>query len=303
VTWSPAAAPLIEHLPPFARPRGLQLPSAMTHAARVTLRAGIAVLAVASVSHVAAPSFAPLATIVAATAIVAFELSRVRADLDRRLEELDADIAQTQPLLELHGLLPTRRPLPQLRGYAIAPDFGVLLAQLVADEQPVLIVETGSGASTVILAYALEKLGRGRVVSLEHDPEYARRTREELRRHGLEMYATIVDAPLEPVTIAGETHRWYALSALDGLPPIDLVIDDGPPGYVGDMLRYASLPVLSQRMRDDGLFVLDVIGDEERAILERWRSEMPGFRQDLLATKKGNVLIRRDCAASGITAA
>jgi predicted O-methyltransferase YrrM len=180
-----------------------------------------------------------------------------------------------------------------MRGYAIAPDYGVMLAQIVADERPELVVETGSGVSTLIIAYALEKLGRGRVVALEHDPEYARRTRDELRRHGLEAYATVIDAPLEPIRLAGQTYRWYAQRALDDLGEIDLVVDDGPPRHVGDMLRYASLHVLAKRMSRRGLFVLDVVGDEERAILERWRTELPELSQERLATKKGNVLIRR----------
>ena len=240
-----------------------------------------------------APALAAAATIVAGVAIVAFELTRLQATLGRRVDDLEGEIAQVQPLLQLEQMLETRRPLQPMRGYAIAPDFGVLLAQLVADRRPELIVETGSGVSTVILAYGLEKLGRGRVIALEHDPEYARRTREELHRHGLDAYATIVEAPLESVAIGGKTYRWYSQHALDGLPAIDLVVDDGPPRYIGPMLRYASLPILSRHMRPDALFVLDVVGDEERAILERWRRELPGFRQDVIASKKGNVLIRR----------
>jgi predicted O-methyltransferase YrrM len=265
----------------------------MRHALEVTTRAGAATIVVGGAAHLAAPSVATLIAIAGAVMIIVFEMTRVRATIERRLVELDADIAQTQPLLQLHGMLATRRPLQQMRGYAIAPDFGVMLAQIIADEQPELVVETGSGVSTVIIAYALEKLGRGRVIALEHDPEFARRTREELRRHGLEAYATIVDAPLEPVRIAGQTYQWYSQRALDDLGEIDVVVDDGPPRYVGDMLRYASLPILSRRMSRDGLFVLDVVGDEERAILDRWQAELPELRQERLETKKGNVLIRR----------
>lgn len=231
--------------------------------------------------------------IAGAAAFVALELRRLRRTLSRRLDELEADIAQTQPLLQLHGMLAVRRPLPAMTGYAIAPDFGVMLAQLVADERPEVIVETGSGVSTVILAYALEKLGRGCVIALEHDPEYARRTRELIALHALERFATVVDAPLSPVRVGGDTYTWYAPRALDSLDrPIDMVVDDGPPRCAGDMLRYASLPLLGPRLGKRGLFVLDVIGEEERAILDRWRRELPGFRQERLATKKGNVLIR-----------
>ena len=264
----------------------------MRHALVVTVRAGGAALAAGVAAQLVAPAFAPVIAIGAGTAVLAFELTRVAATLRRRLDELEADIAQTQPLVTLASLLPTRRPLPELRGYAIAPDCAVMLAQLVADRRPELVVETGSGASTVILAYALEKLGRGRVIALEHDPAYARRTRDELARHGLTAYAEVRDAPLEQI----RTHRWYSPRAIADLEHIDLVIDDGPPRHVGPMLRYLSLPLLAPRMREDALFVLDVVGSEEREILARWRAELPHLAHEHLATKKGNVLISRRAA-------
>ncbi|HEU4728856.1 MAG TPA: class I SAM-dependent methyltransferase [Kofleriaceae bacterium] len=265
----------------------------LAHGVSVAARAGLATAAVAALAYLAAPGVAVLATLAAGVAITAFELSRVRASLDRRLDELSADVAQIEPLLALHGRLAARRPLPAMRGFAIAPDFALLLTELIADERPELVVETGSGVSTLVIAYCLEKLGRGRVVALEHDAGYAAATRAELERHGLSSYATVVHAPLEPLELDGERHRWYARAALADLPPIDLVVDDGPPRYLGDMLRYASLPVLASRMAPRGVFVLDVIADEERAILARWSQELPEFRQLRLDTKKGNAILRR----------
>src|SRR4029077_7618180 len=100
-----------------------------------------------------------------------------------------------EPLLALRERLVTRRPLPAMRGFAIAPDFALLLTELIADERPELVVETGSGVSTLVIAYGLEKLGRGRVIALEHDAGYAAGTRAELERHGLSAYATVVHAP------------------------------------------------------------------------------------------------------------
>lgn len=263
------------------------------HGLVVALRAGGATLAIAGLAHLMAPAIAPLVTMAAGVGIAVFELSRVRATVMRRLDELAGDVAQTQPLLALPQQLPLRRPLPAMQGYAIAPDCALLLAELIAEREPALVVETGSGVSTLVIAYALQKLGRGRVVALEHDPAYARRTRAEIACHGLGAYATVLDAPLEPIAIGTERYRWYATRALDGLAPIDLVVDDGPPRCAGDMLRYASLPVLGPRMAHNGVFVLDVVGDEERVILERWKTELPGFVQEHLATKKGNVILRR----------
>ncbi len=262
------------------------------------LRAGAATLLAGVAARLVVPRDAPVVAIAAAAAVVAFELARVRQALDRRFDELDADVAQTQSLLELARVLPTRRPLPAMRGYAIAPDFALALAELVERDRPTLVVETGSGVSTLVLAYALERLGvGGRVIALDHDPGYATATRELVHAHGLDAYATVIDAPLEPVDIGGEHHRWYATRALAELADIDLVVDDGPPRIVGPMLRYASLPLLAPRMRQNGRFVLDVIGDEERSTLARWRRELPEFEHEHVASKKGHVLIRRRISA------
>ncbi|CAN5907585.1 hypothetical protein BH11MYX3_BH11MYX3_26300 [soil metagenome] len=263
------------------------------HGLKVALRTGGITLAVGGAAYLLAPAAAPVITIAAATAALAFELTRVGATLSRALEEISADIAQTQPLMALARELPTRRPLPPMTGYAIAPDFALMLAQMIADERPELVVETGSGVSTLVAAYALQKLGRGKVVALEHDRAYANQTRALIALHGLSAYAMVIDAPIEPIDLGGKTYRWYATRALEGLGPIDLVVDDGPPRYVGDMLRYASLPVLSKLLAPRGTFVLDVVGDEERVVLERWRREFPVFAQEHLATRKGNVILRR----------
>ncbi len=282
--FAPVAAP--EHTIP--RPA-----SWARHGLEVALRAGGVTLAVGGAAYLLAPAAAPVITVAAATAALAFEVIRARATLTRALDEIAADIGQTQPLMALARELPTRRPLPAMTGYAIAPDFALMLAQMIADERPELIVETGSGVSTLVAAYALQKLGRGKVVALEHDRAYANQTRALIAQHGLSAYAIVVDAPIEPVVLGGTTYRWYATRALEDLGPIDLVVDDGPPRYVGDMLRYASLPILSKKLAPRGTFVLDVVGDEERIVLQRWRREFPVFAQEHLATRKGNVILRR----------
>jgi len=264
------------------------------HGIKVALRAGAATAAIGLMAYLIAPGVAPILAIAAATSALGFELTRVRATLLRRLDDLDGDAAQIQPLLELRARLPTRHPLPAMREFAIAPDFALLLTELIATEQPELVVETGSGVSTLVIGYALEKLGRGRVVALEHDPVYAAKTRADIARHGLAAFASVVDAPLEPITIGGERHRWYALRALDGLDQIDLVLDGGPPRYLGPMLRYASLPTFAPRMSPRGVFVVDVIAREERTILARWKTQLPAFDQHVVPNKKGAVILRRE---------
>jgi hypothetical protein len=260
---------------------------------KLAMAASIAILALSLVAHAIVPWVAPLVAIAAVAFVLIAELGRVRASFERRIEEVQADVSQIEPLLSLTSRLVTRHPLPSMSGYAIAPDFALLLTTLVADEKPELVVETGSGVSTLVIAYALEKLGRGRVVAIDHDARYAEETRALVERHGLTAYAKVTHAPLEELVVGGERHVWYALSALEGLLGIDLVVDDGPPKYMGKMVRYASLPTFRKRLSARGIFVLDVVGDEERVILERWKRELPDLSQEHLRTKKGNVIVRQ----------
>src|SRR5262245_37820454 len=114
----------------------------MRHALLVTFRAGATTLIVALGAVLVSPPFAIAIAAAAAVMAIVFELTRVRATFLRRLDELEADIAQTQPLVALAHRLPTRRPLPMMRGFAIAPDFALYLCELIAEEEPELVVET-----------------------------------------------------------------------------------------------------------------------------------------------------------------
>src|SRR6185437_3284951 len=266
---------------------------ASVRALKVPLAGSAAVLVVGLAAREIARDGAILAAVAAAVMVVLWELRRQRARMEERFADVVADVSQIEPLLELRARLRPRRPLPPLAGYAIAPDFALMLTTLIAEEQPRLVVETGSGVSTLVIAYALEKLGRGRVVALELSAGYAARTRAEIERHGLSAYATVVHAPLAPIEVDGERCAWHAIEALDGLDDIDLVVDDGPPRYLGEMLRYASLPTFAKRLRPDGLFVLDFVDDEERKTLALWAQRHPDFVQEHLHTKKGNVILRR----------
>jgi hypothetical protein len=101
---------------------------------------------------------------------------------------------------------------------------------------PRLVLEAGSGVSTLILAgYARDH--DATVVSLEHDPRYARQTAKLLDRHGLGGVVTLCLAPLR--RHPSGRGPWYACPLPDG---IEFAIIDGPPKSVGG--RAAALPAL-----------------------------------------------------------
>jgi hypothetical protein len=257
------------------------------------LAGSIGLAALGFVVSTLAPSWT--AGVVAAALFVGIAVlaARHRRALEERMADLHGAVSQVEPMIALSKLIDTRRPLPPMTEYAIAPDFALMLYELVSDLAPRTIVETGSGVSTLICAYALESLGgEGRILALDHDAKFAEKTRATLALHGLSHRATVVHAPLEPVTVGGGSFQWYRPEALASVEGIDLVVDDGPPKYVGRMTRYASLPILAPKMRPSAPFVLDVVGKEEREIVRRWCAELP-FDAEWLPTRKGNVILRR----------
>ena len=69
--------------------------------------------------------------------------------------ELAQTYRQIEALVMLAKCLPLRHPLPPMRGSAISPDLALLLYELVHDHHPALVVECGSGVSSLVIGYAL----------------------------------------------------------------------------------------------------------------------------------------------------
>ena len=124
--------------------------------------------------------------------------------------------------------------------------------------------------ATMALYHALKALGKGTLITLELDEGYARRTREEVARHDLGDWVTVVHAPLRDVVVDGQTYRWHDPRALDHVPAVDLVFDDGPPLYVGPGLRDAALPLLQPKLTPNAVYCINYVAAEERRNVARW---------------------------------
>ncbi len=213
-------------------------------------------------------------------------LSTIRTETDHLFHQIQA-------YQELIALIRPVRPLPPLRGWAASPDFLLHVADHALSSRPQLIVECSSGASTVVLARCCQLNGGGRVLSLEHDPEYARKTRQRLDDHGLNDWAKVVDAPLVPYD-GLDAGRWYSLAGLDtDGRQIDLLVIDGPPGGDAQHARYPAVPLLRQHFASNCTVFLDDAGrPEEVEIVARWLTEFPEFEKTALPAEKGCVALR-----------
>jgi hypothetical protein len=204
---------------------------------------------------------------------------------------------QHQALLQIRPLM---GELPvDLGGWAADPLLLHTAVQLLVNSRPHLVLECGSGSSTVILARCLRALGRGRIVSLDHDAGYARRTADLLRLHGLDDVATVVTAPLADRELNGRTFRWYGAEYEPFLQErIDVLLVDGPPGSSAPRARYPAVPILRRVLAPECWIVMhDGDRPDERAIAQAWRAELGGTLSYLRGGRGGWLLHRQDPGA------
>jgi predicted O-methyltransferase YrrM len=213
-------------------------------------------------------------------------LGRVR---ERLSHEVVTGYRQLEAMVDLRALIAARAPLPALRGWALSPDALRLIMTEVFARMPQLIVECGSGSSSVWLGYAVQRLGVGRVVALEHDERFLSLTRELLRAHGLDDVVEVRHAPLVPWNGLGSgAQPWYDVRVVADLDKIGLLLVDGPPAKIDAAARYPALPVLLPKCADDVLIVLDdTVRAGESAVSDRWLAEHPELRRTVHGFEKG----------------
>ena len=214
-----------------------------------------------------------------------------------RLNLITADQtrAQIQANIALHQVLQPRLPLPSMIHWTALPELGAEIVTPILGGTIKTVVEAGSGVSTLLSAYALERanVADGQVLSLDHDFDYAQKTREHLERHHLTARARVLDAPLVRHDINGETWLWYSLEHLPNDVGIDLLVIDGPPVATQPLARYPALPLLFDRLNPGACIILDDAAREsERAVVRRWLHEYAGrLRHTFVHTARGTSLL------------
>lgn len=204
------------------------------------------------------------------------------------------DFRQVEALMSLFSTLRPDLPLPDTREWAASPDFLKKLTELILTREAQMVVEAGSGVSTLVIGYCLKRLGRGKVISLEHSEQFARITNEMIKFHGLMAFVTVIHCPLVLVAIGEETFSWYSMEGVRFEKPIDVLVIDGPPATGQEFSRYPALPLLSPHLAKNALILLD---DGRRAgesrTNKRWIAEFPAITSEFLSLEKGAFLLRK----------
>ncbi|CAM3700190.1 hypothetical protein GCM10009799_10790 [Nocardiopsis rhodophaea] len=243
---------------------------------------------------------------------VTAELARLR---DETLPKLTRDIVRTVNTqgrndyeqqvawTELRDYLKPGPFMPPLRGWAASPDVLRLLVGIIDERRPELVVECGSGSSSVWLGYALRRMGGGRLVALEHEERFAELSRDLVTAHGLDDIVDIRHAPLtdwvpEEGAADDAAQPWYDLKAVADLEEIGLVFVDGPPEATAPQARFPAVPALLPHCATDAVIVLDdTVRRAERDLSDRWLAAYPELSCRSETVEKGARVFTRNAHA------
>ena len=182
--------------------------------------------------------------------------------------------------------------LPVTVDWSAAPDFLFLIKEQVLKNKPQTIVECSSGLTTLTLARCCQLNGKGKVYSLENGEEYAEQSRDNLTAFKLDKQAQVIHAPLVPVSIGSNHYDWYSLNNLPDLP-IEMLVIDGPPGFIQKHSRFPAIPKLFERLANNAVVFLDDAGrDEEKELVAMWMELYPEIEHEYIDTERGCSILR-----------
>jgi hypothetical protein len=221
------------------------------------------------------------------------EVGRSHARLDRQARN-----AQDAALLAARA----GQHAPPLGTWAIEPDFGELIMRELV-RGPEVVIELGSGVSTLVVGSFLARAERGKLISVEHDEHFLDQTRGLVERAGLAERIEFVHAPLREQQFGGLTVRWYDAQALEraiGGATVDLVVVDGPPS-VSDHARWPVLAALKHHLTPKATVLLDDgRAKRESSIAQRWAADHPDFELYWHDTVKGSWRLERGAKQEGV---
>jgi hypothetical protein len=236
------------------------------------------------------------------------ELVRVRKFLDSSLKKEVANATkQIEAFVGLQSYFATGE-LPNVNterhSWPISPDFALYLIELIEIGEYDLIIEFGSGISTVIIAKTIAKMAPRRhgktpvkFVSFDHLEQYYAQTLAQLKHADLADTVKLQHAPLQDYTAPnGEVYRYYdcqsALVDLAQQYPTGglrlLVIVDGPPAATGPRARYPAGPIILAHFDSAQIDLLldDYIRDDEKEIAKLWQAELESAKLPFTITER-----------------
>jgi predicted O-methyltransferase YrrM len=186
--------------------------------------------------------------------------------------------AEKRALLDRVGLAPDA--LPNLGSWKADTRFLSHIFNAIETLRPREVVELGCGASSLVIAAALDRHGGGRLTSYEQHADFAAETARWVGSHGFAIdmrHAPLGEAP------GDWPGQWYQLQAVP--PVINLLVIDGPPWAVHPLVRGAA-EMLFDQLAPGGMILLDdAARPGERIVGKRWRDRWPDI--DFILDRSG----------------
>ena len=204
---------------------------------------------------------------------------------------------QTEALLTINKLADIQHPIAKTRGWAGSPDFIKIIFEAVLKHKPNLILELGSGVSTLYTGNLIKsKQLNSRILSLDHEPTFAKVTRENCDLHKIQSIASIQDCTIKTHHINGKEWLWYDTENISlEAQSVGILVVDGPPTFLQKQSRYPALPILLPYLKNEAIIIVD---DYSRAddfqVIERWCKEFSEVKllQELKDSDKGTAILQ-----------
>lgn len=218
-------------------------------------------------------------------------------------KQITTQIANSTKQIEAHQALQALvgDVAAPLHGWPISPDFALQLVRLIRDNDYHLIVEFGSGTSTLLSLRTIERFGLSsapcdpaphRLLTFEHLDTYHQKTADLVSACPNRALLDLRLSPLEPWEDATGNYSYYsgitaiaeaiqALSlAFQGALKM-LVVIDGPPGATCHWARYPAFPIVLDAASGLNLsidFLLDdMIRTDEKEMALAWEHQLQAF--------------------------
>jgi len=193
----------------------------------------------------------------------------------------------------LENSLGFAKSLPVTENWSAAPDFLNTISDYCLKNRPQTIVECSSGTSTLVLSRCCQLNEYGHVYSLENGKSFVEQTQQQLANFSLTDFCDVIHTNLDTHQINDEKFQWYDLNNFPDIE-IDLLVIDGPPGFIQKYSRYPALPLLSNKLAKKCIIFLDdAAREDEQEIVNRWLILYPEFQADYIGNERGCSILKR----------
>ena len=209
----------------------------------------------------------------------------------------DHIILEIRDTKSLQQLMPLYGDYLPWSGASIRPSTLVYILNDIMINDRKVIVECGSGVSTLFIARYIQKMGREiSFYTIDHESHWLDIIHEELNKQDLIEFVQTIHAPLVHDSMCwNNEHKWYDMKVIGesfNETNIDLLIVDGPPANQRGQKfsRFPTVPYFNSWLKNNYKVILDDAGrPAENKISKEWEKQLgTTFEQDLL---HGNVYV------------